>query len=244
MTLARFVTLAAVALAAFPFSAEVGAQGKSKVQPVRMTITAVPGARVTGDAFGATYTDYRAAMAPDTCVEVTADLVFVRFNRHYPDSSTSNFQYCERANDGQFASLKRQFWLEIHNPVACAELVEAAVASDNPFAFWVDDTLSVCRVNGSDKPRLGAGEAFKARLGKRVSVTFLILSYDNSSVAYEVQTSALVEPTSTASRRILTNAGSTATRAVLIKNSGQVGVPNTTIGDFDLPFGLEFEKVM
>jgi len=205
------------------------AQGKSRTQPVSMTI--VGGYGVHPDLLGSVYTDYRASGDP-SCVEVSVDQVFVRFNRHHPDSSTNPFEYCENATG--YGAPKRQYFLEIDNAEACNELLSAVPVNDpDPFAVWTGPTT--CRVHGSDKPRIRAANAFKARLNTRTDVTFLILSYD-STIAYEVQGTALIS--GDASVRTLTNGAS----VTLIRNA-QSGDPGATIASFALPFKLVFTKV-
>jgi hypothetical protein len=234
----------------------VHAQGKSREQPLEVMIdeyNAPVGSdqgRVLPDHHGKTYTDYRALDAPGKCVEMTADVPFLRFNRHYPDSSTRDFEYCEKADGGAYYEQKRQFWIEIPDAAACEVFIPATgplpdltPGSNNdfhvrqPFAYWINGGTA-CRVNGSDKPRVGVENAFKAKLNTRTDVKFMILSYD-STTAFEVHATARVTGGSTT--RTFINDGTAP--VTLIRNSNQFNVPNTTIATFSLPFKLTLTKV-
>lgn len=232
---ARRILAGAVAILACAGSAQLAAQGKTKVQPVSLFVTG--GLAVTGDDLGATFTDYRAESP--SCVEVTVDQVFIRFNRHYPDSSTTPFVYCEQATG--YGAPKRQYWIRVSNvddPDVCAEFLAGGPTAQ---AKWEDDSQTTCVFNGSDKPRIRAADAFKARLNTRISVTFLILDYTNT-FAYEVQATALVTGNSTS--RTLKNVGTDHRPARVIRNAESLGEPDTVIDpSVNLPFELTLTKV-
>jgi hypothetical protein len=205
----------------------------SQVRPAKLTIMGaghLPSVNVLDDG-KASYADYRRADG-DPCVEVTADNVFVRLNRHFPDPDSST--YCSESGHPQ-----RQFRLKIDNDVACAELKSAFAAARQGGFEPSDWTGGTCSVNGSDKPRVRALDVFKNKVAS-IPVAFLILSFDNSSISYEVRTDQNAKVTVAGPDTRTVEYGSTQTATLFGSVDGRVAP--IAGASFSFPFRLQFDR--